>query len=89
MSNCCNGNCARSKPIRVLEGRLTRSIYAITNYTERGDSIIATTKHDVTEDVRHLMQVAWDAGHAASLGAGKGDIVPNPYAPPTTEGASA
>ena len=78
---CCNGTCGRKAPIRVLMSDLTGRAYALTRYTQRSRELIASEKHDVTMDVKHLLAEAWSRGWDDCVETKRGDTVANPYAP--------
>lgn len=69
---CCGGACRRSTPIRVLASGLTDRYYALTRYRVHGDGTIeAQEKHDVTSDVKALVdQARWCAEQDAALSTG-------------------
>lgn len=81
MSDCCNGACRRTNPIRVLMSDLTGRAYAVTRWSRKGDFVDAQEKHDVTRDVTILLSEAWARGFDDAIAATKGDLVPNPYVP--------
>lgn len=49
-AGCCSEyRCRRSKPIRLMQGGLTGDWFVITDYSERGDLVVANQKHTLTE----------------------------------------
>lgn len=72
---------SKRQPVRILMSDLTGRAYAVTRYTEREDgSIVASTKHDVTDDVvLDLMAAAWARGWNECNAAAEGASPANPY----------
>ncbi len=70
-----------SAPVRVLYSDLTGRAYAVTRYTTTtAGAVVATVKHDVTDDVvANLMAAAWARGWNECNAADFGSAPPNPY----------
>lgn len=71
---------------RVYLSDLTGHAYVATRYREPAPgSFVASTKHDVTEDVVYnLMAAAWARGWNECNAAEPGTAPPNPYRPETS-----